>query len=241
MFDHEGDEDRATVVAVRVGSRSGPGWIVAATAVVVAVVTFAFGYRLGNAPPAPPPTAISSLVPTTPPADPTASPSPGPDIVTEAVSRRLRGAVSAAGGPVVGAWVVCQVGEVIACRPIEHVSLDDDYAAVAFRFSTEQWDRLVPETVASGDIVVAAPLNAVSAGAVVALLSPAFDPLASHQPVGVNADQQGVYFFDLGSLDPGQYVVAVGGLTQGAGVNGAPDYTYASFYAGLDVVMLPLH
>jgi hypothetical protein len=238
MVDDQGYDDRATVVPVRVGSRTGPGWIVAVTATAVAVVTFAFGYRLGNAPPAPSPTPRPTLAATIPPPDPTASALPSPDIAA-GVSRRLRGAVSAAGGPIIGTWVICEVGDALHCRPLDHQSLGRDFSTVPFRFSEAEWAKVLPETVQPGQILVAAPLGGEAAAGTLALLSPAFDPLGSLTLTPVNADLQGVYFMDLGPLEPGQYVVAVGNLKESGFADGlGPTFAWASYYAGIEVAPL---
>jgi hypothetical protein len=230
------DEDRAAVVPVRVGSRTGPAWIVAATATAVAIVTFAFGYRLGNAPPAATPTPRPTLAPTLAPPAPTPAAVAVPDIA-QFVSRRLRGAVSAAGGPIIGTWVVCTIDTEPHCQPLDHQPLDRSYDSLSFRFGPEEWARLAPEGVAGDVIVVAVPLVGRAAEAILVTIDGDFNPIDSLALMTVNADQQGVYFMDLGALTPGRYVVAVGNLAERQGSFGGLGLTFGldSYFAGIEV------
>jgi len=97
-------------------------------------------------------------------------------------------------------WLVCSVAATMTCVD-----------AAAYRdvdpLGSDEWVHLTPVTVPAGDVVVGAALD--PGQPAMAYLSPADDPAAAGPPLPPASMVPGDTFLDLGTLEPGRYVLSV--------------------------------
>jgi hypothetical protein len=200
-------DNRPTTAPLGVRPSRGP--FVAAVLVLVGM-TFLVGFRLGGAGASPPVVPSdgsqgSRSSTTTPPVPPT------PPVQPDAVSSDL---ASAAGGLVPPGWAICVVDTApIVCRSIRPATEPlDAFAGTAGPLSSPSaslaalWRAAPTSDVLGTHLVLVAPLIH---PAQTALLARVDGREANQEATPVEPGRQGITYFDLGALTPGQYLVAV--------------------------------
>jgi hypothetical protein len=169
-------------------------------AVIVAVAGVGLGYRLGQV-------SIEGARAT---ATPTVTPAAASfDLQPDAVSRRLELAVESAGPT---GWVVCSVGTAVRCVPLKPIAGQFAAEEYGFRFTSAEWARLTPASIPTSHLVLAAELGEGTTTGLLMQLGRDEAPAQSYGMVPVDPGRAGVDYYDLGSLVPGRYAVAIGYL-----------------------------
>jgi hypothetical protein len=164
---------------------------VALIAVVIGLlVGFGSGYRLGGIVPAPTPT-------------PTASPVP-PDVEPDSVSARLEEAFASAAP---GGWAVCDVGPEVGCQPLTAVTTEPRVPPSEYGLGWYANRELTRVHLSPAHLVLAAAIGQGAVAARLYPLGPGDMILDMVRLTPVNPGRSETFYFDLGSLTPGHYVV----------------------------------
>jgi hypothetical protein len=184
------EAEPAGVGPLRSTGRVPPLLSVALVGVVLGLlVGFGFGYRLGMVAPPPTPT-------------PTA-----PDLQAGSVSSRLERAVRSAAPD---GWAVCGLGRDVACQELAARTIDLAHMP-AYEYGLGWYsDRdLTRVTVSPARAVLAASLGDGSVAAYLNRVGAEDTLLGVVDLTPVSPGGRGTYYFDLGTLAPGHYVVQV--------------------------------
>jgi len=188
----------AGIAAFRLTGRIPPVLSVALVGVIVGLlVGIGFGYRLGAPAPTPPPRPSS-------PPPPTATPA---DLVADSVSPRLEMAFESTAP---AGWAVCGLGEEPTCHQL--ISATTDLPREPEIRYGEGWYSnriLTGVTVAPAHEVVAASTGDGSVLAYLNRIGPGDSFLKVVDLTPVSPGRRGQFYFDLGDLVPGHYVVQV--------------------------------
>jgi hypothetical protein len=176
---------------LRSAGRVPPILSVALVGIVVGLlVGFGIGYRLGTPAPTPAPT-------------PTPVPS---DLQLDTVSSRLERAFESAAP---GGWAVCSLGREVACRELVVGTTDPRVPPSEYGLGWYANRALTAATVSPGQLVLAASTGKGAAAAWVNRMGPNDVFLEVTGLTAVNPGQRGTFYFDLGTLAPGHYVIEV--------------------------------
>lgn len=142
---------------------------------------------------------------------PSADPTQGStaDVRPDSVSQRLRMAVASAGGSA----VVCITDATVVCSPTTATSSERGFSDFTYSFSEAEWSATSSTATRSGHLVVAAVLGGVAAPSTLIPLGTDAQPVGRTDIAGVRpADEGGRYYFDLGIVAPGRYLLVVGAV-----------------------------
>jgi hypothetical protein len=201
--------------------------VVAVGLVFGLVVGFGLGYRLGGIAP-PPPTPSPS--PTPSPAQPSPGRPDAGDLQADGVSARLQ-AASESAAP--GGWAVCSLDDVIECREIVPGLTDPRVPPSEYGLGWYGNRELTRVEVGPGAFVVAAHLGEGAAAAWLSRMGPGDAFLDKFALTPVNPSRYEVFYFDLGTLGPGHYVVEVDFVA----VPGVGEYRMTQTYVAGFVVL----
>jgi hypothetical protein len=161
-------------------------------AVVGLLVGFGLGYRLGSVAPAPAATPASFV--------------PG-DIQADAVSSRLEEAFqSAAAG---GGAAVCRLDREVVCQQLVVGTTEPRVPPSEYGLGWYGNRELTRVVVQRARLVVAAAMNEGAASAWLHRMGPGDAFLETIDLTPVNPNRAGTFYFDLGVLAPGHYVVEI--------------------------------
>jgi hypothetical protein len=164
---------------------------VALIAVVIGLLAgFGLGYRLGGIAPAPT-------------ATPTPTPVP-PDVEPDSVSARLVQAFESAAPD---GWAVCDVGPEVTCRQLVAVTTEPRVPPSEYGLGWYANRELTRVTVSPAHLVLAAVIGQGAVAARLYPLGPGDMILDMVRLEPVNPGRTETFYFDLGSLTPGHYVV----------------------------------
>jgi hypothetical protein len=153
---------------------------------------------------------------------------PASELVVGGVSDRLKQAYYRVSG-----WALCGVDgdpECVGATPQAN-GVGPDRSQLGWRRGGD-WLGLLSPAVIGSHVVLVSDLSASAAECTLMILGPT-DSTVPPTPVrGLNPNGQGIFYFDLGSLDPGRYAVQVAAVyfPEGPG----PD-EWRSFVAGFTV------
>ncbi len=162
--------------------------LLAGVVILVAVVAFLFGVKVG-ASPAPTPSPVGSSTPVA-------------AVQQGVVSRALWQAYLSMAD---SGWALCAVAEEISCQPIVAAPSDlfANFDALPFTSSERDWMVLSPISVAPGHYVLAAPVRMLEPQVAFVRVSNA----GTGTLIGnVQARSNGILWADLGHLEAGRYL-----------------------------------
>jgi hypothetical protein len=179
--------------------------VVAVGVVVGLVVGFGLGYRLGGiAPPPPPPSP--SPTPSPFPEQPSPVRPYAGDLQADGVSARLQASFESAAP---SGWAVCGLEDVVECNEIVPGLTDPRVPPSEYGLGWYGNRELTRVEVAPADFVVAAHLGKGAAAAWLSRMGPGDIFLEKVALTPVNPGRNEAFYFDLGALGPGHYVVEV--------------------------------
>jgi hypothetical protein len=154
--------------------------------VVGLLVGFGLGYRLGY--------VVSAPAATT----------PAPDLEADRVSSRLELAFRAAAP---GGWAVCGLGQTVACHQLVAGTTDPRVPPSEYGLGWYGSRDLTSVAVSPAHLAVAAFMGEGAASAWLNRIGPGDAFLETVDLTSVNPGGSGAFYFDLGTLGPGHYVV----------------------------------
>jgi hypothetical protein len=164
---------------------------VALIAVAVGLLAgFGFGYRLGGIVPEPTPTASPTPMP--------------PDVEPDSVSSRLEQAFQAA---TPDGWALCDLGPEVACQPLVAVTTEPRVPPSEYGLGWYANRELTRVTVSPAHLALAAVIGQGAVAARLYPVGPGDMILDMTRLTPVNPGRSETFYFDLGSLTPGHYVV----------------------------------
>ena len=164
--------------------------------VIGLLVGFGLGYRLGSGAPV-----------ATPGATPTPARTPAllsADLQPDRVSSRLELAFKSAAP---GGWAVCSLGQKVACHQLVVGTTDPRVPPSEYGLGWYGIRDLTSVTVSPAHLVLAAFMGEGAASAWLNRIGPGDVFLETADLTPVNPGGGGAFYFDLGTLDPGHYVV----------------------------------
>ncbi len=165
---------------------------VALAAIVIGLLAgFGLGYRLGSATPRPAATVSPA---TTPP----------PDVEADRVSSRLQAAFESAAP---GGWAVCALERDVLCRAVTAGPTDPRVPPSEYGQGWYGNLALTRVSVSRSHLVLAAAIGEGSVAAYLNHMGPGDAFLQVVEITPVSPGRRGTFYFDLGTLAPGHYVV----------------------------------